>query len=65
MNNNYHTQMDKPNMLNEIAANNHLMQNFSGTPINKNQQMQSQMQSQIPAQMQSQMPSQIPPQMQS
>jgi len=44
MNNNYHTQMDKPNMLNEIAANNHLlqqqqqqqMQNFQGTPINKN-----------------------------
>lgn len=40
MNNNYHTQLDKqPNMLNEIAANNHLlqqqMQNFPGTPINK------------------------------
>ncbi|XWV26131.1 hypothetical protein QJ857_gp0949 [Tupanvirus soda lake] len=44
MNNNYHTQMDKQNnnMLNEIAASNHLlqqqMQNFQGTPINKSQQ---------------------------
>ncbi|XWV24883.1 hypothetical protein QJ856_gp0900 [Tupanvirus deep ocean] len=43
MNNNYHTQMDKQNnnMLNEIAASNHLlqqqMQNFQGTPINKGQ----------------------------
>lgn len=39
MNNNYHTQMDKQNILNEIAANNNLlqqqMQNFPGTPINK------------------------------
>lgn len=44
MNNNYHTQMDKPNILNEIAANNNLLQtqiqNFQGTPINKNQSMQ-------------------------
>ena len=56
MNNNYHTQLDKQNnMLNEIAANNQLlqndkntmamnpallqqMQNFPGTPINKNSQ---------------------------
>lgn len=41
MNNNYHTQIGKnTNMLNEIAANNHLlqqqMQNFQGTPINRN-----------------------------
>lgn len=35
MNNNYHTQL-KPNMLNEIAANNQLLQqNYPGTPINK------------------------------
>jgi hypothetical protein len=38
MNNNYHTQMNKQNLLNEIAANNHLlqqqqMQNFQGTHI--------------------------------
>lgn len=41
MNNNYHTQLEKQNnMLNEIAANNQLlqpqMQNFQGTPINRN-----------------------------
>lgn len=53
MNNNYHTQMDKQtNMLNEIAANNQLlqndksqaliqqMQNFQGTPVNKTQPTQ-------------------------
>ena len=42
MNNNYHTQMDKPNNTsNEFINNNHLlhhqMQNFQGTPINKTQ----------------------------
>ncbi len=52
MNNNYHTQMDKQNnMLNEIAANNHLlqqqMQNFQGTPINKNMVSNQQMNPQI------------------
>jgi hypothetical protein len=44
MNNNYHTQIDKPNnnILNEFAANNQLlqqaqqMQNFQGTIINRN-----------------------------
>lgn len=46
-NNNYHTQIDKPSaMLNEIPTNNNL-QNFPGTPINKNplhvQQPQQQM----------------------
>lgn len=47
-NNNYHTQMDKNNLLNEVAANNNLlqqqmqMQNFTGTPINKNQQFNPQ-----------------------
>lgn len=38
MNNNYHTLMNKQNMLNEIAANNHLLQNkvnIQGTPINR------------------------------
>lgn len=39
MNNNYHTQMDKQNILNEVAANNNLlqqqMQHYQGTPINK------------------------------
>lgn len=42
-NNNYHTQIDnKNNMLHEIAANNHLLQNYpgmhyQGTPINNQQ----------------------------
>lgn len=51
MNNNYHTQIDKQNMLNEIAQNNHLLQqqSFQGTPVGKNQsQNQSQGQSQNP-----------------
>lgn len=48
MNNNYHTQMDKQNnMLNEVAANNNLlqqqMQNFQGTPINKTVQQTQQL----------------------
>ena len=40
MNNNYHTQVDKQNMLNEVATNYQLIpqqvHNFPGTPINKN-----------------------------
>lgn len=58
MNNNYYTQMDKQNnILNEVASNNnllqHQMQNFQGTPINKNQP-------QIPQYIPQQIPQQIP-----
>ena len=42
MNNNYHTQLNKSdqmnnNVLNEVAYENNLMQNFQGTPIKPNQ----------------------------
>jgi len=59
MNNNYHTQVDKQNMLNEIAANKQLLQqnqqnpnlqSFPGTPINRN--MQNMQDIQIPQQTQ-------------
>jgi len=75
MNNNYHTQIDKQsNMLNEIAANNQLLQNnknqallqqmqaFSGTPINKNQ-MNPQLNAPINPQMNPQLNAPINPQM--
>ena len=49
MNNNYHTQLNKNdqinknNILSEVAYENNLMQNFQGTPINKNPQYNPQM----------------------
>lgn len=68
--NNYHTQMDKqPNMLNEIAANNQLLQQqlqtFQGTPINKipQQQMPQQIPQPMQQQMQQPMNQQMPQQM--
>jgi hypothetical protein len=61
MNNNYHTQINganhngvNPNLLNEIAANNHLLQQsstgqaFQGTPINHPDQNQTQYQRPTP-----------------
>ncbi|AGC02023.1 hypothetical protein H012_gp436 [Acanthamoeba polyphaga moumouvirus] len=45
MTNNYHTQVGKQNMLTQIAANNNLLQqmnNYQGTPINKNNTDQNQ-----------------------
>lgn len=54
MNNNYHTQIDKNNMLNEIAADKHLLQkqqNYQGTPINHHHPSQAQLLQQLQLQM--------------